>query len=105
MRRATASCHEHDGGEGQAALPFSGPLGEIRAGRWRFQWQIVRHAYCPVYGFCTCSGPHELVPMGGTIGIGIGLIDGGTIPQIVGGQIGRKSIAYSQIGCMFPLTH
>jgi hypothetical protein len=34
---------------------------------------------------------HEFVPIGGTIGAGIGGTDGGTIPHTVGGHIGGTS--------------
>jgi hypothetical protein len=48
---------------------------------------------------------HALVPMGGICGGIIGVTDGGTIPQIVGGQIGRISIALEQSGSICPFTH
>ena len=35
----------------------------------------------------------------------MGCIDGGTISQTVGGQIGGISIELEQIGVMFPFTH
>jgi hypothetical protein len=53
----------------------------------------------------TCCGAHWLVPMGGTIGVTIGAIDGGTIPHTVGGQMGGRSIELLHIGCISPLTH
>jgi hypothetical protein len=39
------------------------------------------------------------------VGGEIGAIDGVTIGQIAGGQIGGRSIELSQSGRMFPLTH
>ncbi len=36
------------------------------------------------------------------MGGAIGSTEGGTIPQTVGGQIGGRSIEFSQIGCMLP---
>jgi hypothetical protein len=35
----------------------------------------------------------------------IGAIDGGTMPQTVGGQIGGISIVLEQMDCVAPLTH
>jgi hypothetical protein len=45
--------------------------------------------------------------MGGIIGLGIGWTDGGTSGQMVGGQIGRISIALLHTGCITPFmqTH
>jgi hypothetical protein len=43
--------------------------------------------------------------MGGTMGVGMGVIEGAAIGQIVGGQIGGISIASSQSGCICLLTH
>jgi hypothetical protein len=47
------------------------------------------------------------VPIGGIVGVGIGWIDGGTMGQMVGGQIGRISIALLHTGCITPFmqTH
>ena len=41
--------------------------------------------------------------MGGTIGVDIGLIDGGTIGQMPGLQMGGKSIELVQTGRTWPL--
>jgi hypothetical protein len=53
----------------------------------------------------TCCGAQLVVPIGGIIGLGIGWIDGGTMPQIVGGQIGGISNVLLHRGCICPLTH
>ena len=54
-------------------------------------------------GFITCWFEHELVPMGGTLGVSIGRTDGGTIGQTVGAHIGRRSIALEQTASWTPL--
>jgi hypothetical protein len=46
-----------------------------------------------------------VVPKGGSVGGLNGATDGDMIGQIVLGQIGGKSLALSQCGCIWPLTH
>jgi hypothetical protein len=53
----------------------------------------------------TCCGAQLVVPIGGTIGVGTGRTDGGTMPQTVGGQMGGTSIALLHSGTICPLTH
>jgi hypothetical protein len=43
--------------------------------------------------------------MGGIVGAWIGAIDGGTMGQIVGAQMGGMSIELEQMPCIAPLTH
>jgi hypothetical protein len=54
--------------------------------------QIERHSYWLVAGFKTRRGEQLDVPSGGMPGAWIGAIEGGTMPQIVGAQIGGRSM-------------
>jgi hypothetical protein len=53
----------------------------------------------------TCFISQSFAPIGGIVGGMIGLMDGGTIGQICGAQMGFLSISLWQIGVTRPSTH
>src|ERR1700756_309817 len=68
------------------------------------QLQIERHSYRLVAGFKTWRCEQPEVPIGGTIGVWIGVIEGGTRPQTAGAQSGGKSMELSHKGWTSPST-
>jgi hypothetical protein len=55
--------------------------------------------------FHTCFISQSIAPIGGIVGGIVGLMDGGTIGQICGAQMGFLSISLWQIGVTRPSTH
>lgn len=53
----------------------------------------------------TCCGEQFVVPTGGITGVGIGAMDGVTMGQIRGGQIGGISFVFEQMVCCSPFMH
>lgn len=72
---------------------------------WLFYLQICFHSYRFVIGLNTCSCLHCVVPIGGTLGISIGLTDGGGIEHTCGAQMGLISSADWHMASARPLTH
>ncbi len=69
--------------------------------------QTSFHSYRPVRSLSTCFCTHRVVPSGGSRGVGMGAIDGGTIGQMRGEHIGSISnvLEHTALTSPFIQTH